>query len=200
MTTSNTPAVPAVSGIIKFHGLNLWVVEHHGIEYVNAKPLSDLVGLDWRRTKRTIIEPENAVLYGTTLLIHPVFAAESGSGATPSEGLYMRLDRARMYLARISTRNMKAKGNVEAAEALLKLQIEWAGVLHSYETTGVAIKNNRLDGRRKEEQNLAALFKTRKDANSVQEKQSVTSMIADKLAELGYPLQDADEEQMDLGV
>lgn len=185
-STTKNEAIPTprVVNIINFHGLTLWVVEAEGVEYVYAKPLSDLAGLDWRRSKRTITEEEYVTLYGTKMLKHPVFVAEGGSGATPSDGLYIRLDRARMYLARINTRNMKAKGNVEAAEALLQLQIEWAEALHQYETNGVAYKREKKDGQAR----LMGLIKARQATTNKGERKVITSMIADTCQELGYPV------------
>lgn len=183
-----------VVNLINFHGLTLWVVEAEGVEYVYAKPLSDLAGLDWRRSKRTISEDEHATLYGTRTLQHPVLVAEGGSGATPSEGLYIRLDRARMYLARINTRNMKAKGNVEAAEALLQLQIEWAEALHRYETDGVAYKKAE-----KEERNqLISLLKARQQPPTQGERKAITRMIRDTCRELGYPVEPDPQGELDV--
>ncbi len=168
---------PKVVNFIDFHGINLCVVEHNDIEYVYAKPLSDLAGLDWRRTKRTIIEEENAFLYGVITLNHPLFVAEGGSRATPSQGIYMRIDRARMYLARINTRHMKAKGNTDAAEKLLLLQVEWADVLHAYETKGVVIKDSKREGLRKDFQIISSLARCRKDLVSEKEKAALTRLI-----------------------
>lgn len=190
----NTEPATRVVNLINFHGLTLWVVEAEGVEYVYAKPLSDLAGLDWRRSKRTISEEENATLYGTRTLNHPVFVAEGGASATPSEGLYIRLDRARMYLARINTRHMKAQGNVEAAEALLQLQIEWAEALHRYETDGVAYKKAE-----KEERNqLISLLKARQQQPTQGERQAITRMIRDSFSDLGYPVEKDPQGELEL--
>jgi len=196
--TENTTPTPQVVGIINFHGLTLWVVDHEGTEYVYAKPLADLARVDWRSAKKTIQEGDNAILYSTKWLKPPIFVAEGGTSTPTQEVLCIRLDRARMYLARINTKMMRGKGADDAAEELLKLQIEWAEALHSYETTGLAIKNNHLDVRRKEELTLAALFKTRKLTVNEQERESVTHMIRAKLKELGYPIKDAEQPQPEL--
>ena len=128
---------------INFHGLNLLVARHQGIDYVEAKPLCDLAGVDWRGARRALQEGDNAVLYGVQRLIPPQIAGLGGL-KTPEEGvLYMRLDRARMYLARISTDRMRANGNAEGAEKVLALQTEWAEALHAYETQGIAVKSTR---------------------------------------------------------
>ena len=51
-----------------------------------------------------------------------------------------------MFLARISTANMRSKGNEDGAAAVLALQIEWAEALHAYETHGMAIKKGHREG------------------------------------------------------
>ena len=128
---------------INFHGLNLLVARHQGVDYVEAKPLSDLSGVDWRGARRALQEGDNARLYGVQRLIPPQIAGLGGL-KSPEEGvLYLRLDRARMYLARISTDRMRANGNAEGAEKVLALQTEWAEALHAYETQGIAVKSTR---------------------------------------------------------
>lgn len=196
----NHPSTPQVVGIINFHGTTLWVVEQAGVEFVYAKCLSDLAGIDWRRAKKTIQDGDNAILYGTTWLEHPNFASQGGPRSPRVDGIYIRLDRARMYLARIQTSQVRAQGNVDAAEALLALQIEWAKVLHEYETNGFSRKDARLDSRRQEERNLAVLVKTRREVAAGEERAAITCMIRDKLTELGYPPEQAEEAQGDLGL
>ena len=128
---------------INFHGLNLLVARHQGIDYIEAKPICDLAGVNWKTASRTLQEGDNAVLYGSQRLIPPQIAGLGGL-KTPEEGvLYLRLDRARMYLARISTDRMRANGNAEGAEKVLALQTEWAEALHAYETQGIAVKSTR---------------------------------------------------------
>jgi hypothetical protein len=177
---SNTQPV----NLIRFHGLTLLVVEHEGVEYVPLKPLSDLAGIDWRTIKKSMEQPDNAKLYAAKWLKPPVFAAQGGDIPPTPDTLYIRLDRARLYLARISTARMKAHGNVDAAEMLLALQIEWAEVLHQYETRGVAIKQANKEARAE----LIALLKARGMPPSVQERQALTRLIHEGLAALGQPV------------
>lgn len=195
----HTKPTPQVVGIINFHGLTLWVVDHEGAEYIPARALVNLAGIDWKTARKGLFSGDGPKLFGTIELINPVFNDDPGAYA-PKKQAYIRLDRGRMYLARVNTNRMRVNDNEDAADRLLALQIEWAEALHSYETTGVAIKNTRLDTRRKEEQNLAALIKTRTATANAQEKAALTAMIRDKLTELGYPPEDAEESQMSLGV
>lgn len=175
-----------VKTLIDFHGVNLWVIEHDSIEYVPMKPLSDMAGVDWRTTKRTAIHEENAILYGSKLLSPPIFACQGGASPTPSgasdQVLCIRLDRAAMYLARINVRQMKSQGNVEAAERLLGLQVEWAQALHQYETHGVAMKRNKNDSRIQ----FVALMRARNLAQGVPERKAITELIHNLMNEMGY--------------
>lgn len=169
---------------IRFHGLTLLVVENGGIEYTEAKPLTDLCGIHWKSAKVTLKSGDNAVLYGTTALFPPKIDGV-GSASTPqNEALYIRLDRSRIFLARVSTSQMRAQGNVVAAETLLALQIEWAEALHSYETNGIAVKK----GRREDLGDLGLLYKLRGMAKTPEERAALARQIADHHKEMGYPL------------
>ena len=64
---------------INFHGLTMLVVEHQGIDYIEAKPLCDLSGIDWRGARRALQEGDNAVLYGVQRLIPPQIAGVGGA-------------------------------------------------------------------------------------------------------------------------
>ena len=169
---------------IHFHGLTLLVIEHGGVEYVSLKPLSDLAGIDWRNTKKSMESAENITLMGAKWIKSPVFAGQGGDITPTPDTLYIQLDRARMYLARINTARMRAHGNTDGAETLLNLQVEWATALHAYETTGVAIKKGHREGLA----TLMGLIKARVGAASAAERTALTSLIANTLAELGQPL------------
>lgn len=187
---------PKVIDIINFHGIVLWVIASEGISYVAAKPLSDLAKVDWRSAKSTFQQEENVVLYGSKWLNHPDFAGQGGTSTpTPAEtGLYIRLDRARMYFARINTRHMKAKGAVEAAEQLLALQIEWAEAIHQYETTGAVVKRQRRDDRSQ----LVGLLKARSLVTDGAERKAITTLIHEALADAGCEVVVAKSAQGDL--
>jgi len=188
-------------GIINFHGVTLWVVECSGIEYVQAKPLVDLAQVDWRSAKKTLQEDHNLVLYGTKWLYNPVWSADSGTRTHLKESLYVRLDRSRLYMARINTRIMSSKGKVKEAERLLNLQIEWAQVLHDYETTGVATKDKKQADRREKEKSLLALMSGRKFATNQNERSALDQLIAERIDDLGIkPDELADDPQHDLGL
>lgn len=224
MTKADNTTRPV--NFIRFHGLTLLVVENGGVEYIKAKALTDLIGLDWRTARRTLTGKDNTHLYGTRELDAPELDGLGGlkptrtpvstpsepalettgcpetGGSTPSNeaaggditprngALYVRLDRSRMFVARISTDRMRANGNDEAADFVLKLQIEWAEALHQYETNGVAIKKGHKDTQAE----LATLYKLRVLAETPAERQSLSALIAEAFAALGHPL-DADSQQ-----
>lgn len=168
---------------IHFHGLTLLVVEHAGVEYIDPKPLCELAGMQWKGARRTLSSAENTKLYGTTELSRPEIAG-LGTTSCPESAIHIRLDRARMFLARINTAHMKAKGNVDAADALLTLQIEWAEALHAYETTGVAVKKGHREGL----STLMGLIKVRTATTSPAERVALTALIANTFDDLGQPL------------
>lgn len=180
--------------LITFHGLTLMVVEHNGIEYIEAKPLTDLAGIDWRGARRTLQEGDSAVLYGATRLDPPSIAGLGGLKSPPEGVLYLRLDRSRMYLARISTDRMRANGNIDAADQVLALQIEWAGVLHRYETQGVAFKSGRNTALR----DLMTLAKTRDGMSDPRERIAFTHLLHEEMRAIGLPLDSFDPPQTQL--
>lgn len=217
--SKNEPAVLATSqpvGFIRFHSLTLLVVEADAIQYVPVKPIIDLLGLDWRNQRTVIQAGDNAVLYGTRRLISPVFNAVSGGLKTPpapsgdlaEDGLdtenlsqigdrhtdlCIRLDRAHMFLARVNTSRVRSNGNVDAANYLLDLQVEWAEALHSYQLHGVAVK----EGSMAERKSLGDLMKNRVLAGP-REKPAFDRMIAASLNDLGYPIEEDAQQQLPL--
>lgn len=167
MTTDIQKKVKAdLSEIVKFHGLVLFIYETGNQTYIPIKPIVDLIGTDWRTARKSIISGDNMDLYGTTTLLVPkvdnsggLMLTKTGSGHSQQEEikteetqntelnelLCIRFDRVHMYLARVNTSRLRVNGNVKAADYLLKLQHEWADVLHNYETHGIAINKSKLE-------------------------------------------------------
>lgn len=90
-----------------------------------------------------------------------------------------------MFLARVNTSRMKSHGNIQAAEALLKLQLEWAEVLHQYETKGHASKD-KSEG---QEKRLIQLIRTLNQTKDTQIKAMLRQRIQTISLELGHPIQ-----------
>ena len=63
---------------------------------MSLKPLSDLAGIDWRNTKKSMESAENITLMGAKWLKSPVFAGQGGDITPTPDTLYIQLDRARM--------------------------------------------------------------------------------------------------------
>jgi len=179
---------------INFHGITLLVVQHGGIDYVEAKPLCDLTGTDWRGARRALQEGDNATLYGVKRLIPPQIAGARGLKSPFDEVLYLRLDRSRMYLARISTDRMRANGNETGADQVLALQVEWADVLHRYETHGIAAKAGRNNAVR----DLYQIVKTRALMIDARERKAITHLLHQELREAGLPIDTFDDAQQEL--
>lgn len=186
------PTAQAV-GLIRFHGLTLLVIEHEGVEYVPAKPFAELAGVDWKSAKRALSSGDSAVLYGTRAFLPPEIRG-AGGASTPRPRLYIRLDRARMYLARINTNQMRVQGNAAGADHLLALQIEWAEVLHRYETHGIAAKAGRAGALRE----LHQLARTRMLVTDPRERRALTALLHAELRALGLPVDSVDDPQGEL--
>ena len=179
---------------IHFHGLQLLVVEHAGIDYIPARPRTELAGMQWKGAQRSLFDGDNAILYGTARLIPPIFAGHGTTGCPEAGVTYIRLDRSRMFLARISTNNMRAKGNTLAADQLLTLQTEWAGVLHRYKTLGVAVKS----GRSNTLLDLHQFARTRNLLTHPGERRAFTLLLRRELLDMGLPADLFDEPQGEL--
>ena len=93
--------------------------------------------------------------------------------------LCIRLDRVHMFLARVNTSILRAKGKEDAANWLLTMQKEWASALYAYETHGIAIKGG-------QHKSLKDLFAMRKHA-SAEEKARLTYLITLALDAMGCP-------------
>lgn len=190
---NNSDTSVKVVSLIDFHGLTLWVIEHQGINYVQVKPLADLAGVAWRKAKTVVFNEDNAILYGTKNLQTPLFAVEGDLKVTRKQAIYIRLDRSRMYLARIDTGRMRSNGKDDAATKLLQLQIEWAEALDSYESNGVAYKK----ARHETEKSLKEFYNILKIAPKSHHK-SIKQNIEQKWSELGLPVTGREEEQGEL--
>lgn len=176
---------------IHFHGLNLLAVEHQGVAYIPAKPLCDLANMDWKRANDTIQSSDNAILYGAKRLKPPQIDGLRGHKPPKESVLYIRLDRSRMFLARVSTERMRANGNHLGADQILELQLEWAEALHRYETEGMAFKTSRISSLK----DLNALIRSRSVVNDPSEHAALTGLIRQQLIALGIPAESLESPQ-----
>jgi hypothetical protein len=144
----------------------LFVYSTGDLQYIPIRPIIDLIGTDWRTARKSLINGDNADLFGTTSLL--VAKIDNSGGGTLEIGgistrldnqsdanniqkddlieiLCIRLDRVHMYLARVNTSKLRVHGNIKSANYLLNLQHEWADALHDYETHGIAVNKSVFD-------------------------------------------------------
>jgi len=208
MTTEHTETTTPARSVrsIRFHGLELALLNAEDVDYIPAKPLCDLAGVNWRTARRTLESGDNARLFGTKRLAPPLIeglnghlGAKMGEGpgykASPLESvLCLRMDCSRGYLFKISTDRMRAKGNHDGADQLHALQKEWAKVLHDYETHGIAVK----PGRKNALDELLKMTKLRNQLSDPQKRRYVDQLIHEGLHALGQPADTLDEPQLPL--
>lgn len=183
-----------LSRIVSFHGMNLFVYAVNGDEYVPAKSIVDVIGIDWRNTKRNLDQDDNQKLYGV-MRVNALKIDNLGGLKTPqtplkvgsnesleqkindnsqfNDLLCIRLERVQMFLARTNTSRIRANGNTSGADYLLKLQHEWADALHDYETHGIAVNKTVFDNTKQ----LKALVDIYSKLNDKQQKQVVAKQI-----------------------
>ena len=78
--------IATLSHFVGFHNTHLMVYQYQGVAYVPLKAIVDLIGTDWRQAKRSAIDGDNQILYGTTRLLTP-FLDNTGGLITPEATL-----------------------------------------------------------------------------------------------------------------
>lgn len=111
----------------------------------------------------------------------PSAGGESAEKSSEIGALHILFERVQIFLARANTSRIRANGSEFAANYLLTLQIEWAQVLHKYESGDVVSKKGRKD----DADLIANLMKTRALAKSW-EVAAFDAMVRDVVAEMGY--------------
>jgi len=180
-------------GFLHFHGRDLLIVRHESIEYTEAKPLSDTCDLFWKATKRTLSTDENVRFYGSCTFKGPEIG-DFGTTSGPKTSLYLRLDRVHMFITRINTAHIRAKGKHATADVILALQHEWADALYAYETHGIAVKGGQRNALRELAQTARAIEQVR-DSHT---RQMLSAALHDELTALGLPADTLDDTQLPL--
>lgn len=212
MSQNNQPLLANPIKMINFHGIILFIYSTGNKTYVPVRPIVDLIGNDWRTVRKTITTGDNQDLYGTITLsvpktdnfgglmlpenaintpVHPDYLMENSPKSELIEVLCIRFDRVHLYLARVNTTRLRVNGNIDSADYLLKLQHEWADVLHNYETHGIAINKSKLEHTKY----IKSLYDLYRVAEPHQQK-CISKQIDDALG-IQTPLSD-DERQGDL--
>lgn len=184
------------------------------VNYVSARGTTDVFGLDWRTQKRQLLESDSVILYGVIDISAPEFAGFSeqrltigskngaenadilsqGSGyrADRDDSIFIRMDRAMMFIARVSTSQMRANGNHEGAEIVLAKQIEFSQALHDYETIGIAINSNHFGAdemRRKQRLTVAKLIQIKTTTSDLADRRVLSQLIGNAASEIGATYQ-----------
>ncbi len=197
-TLEQSYPVAELSDFIKFHGSIIFTYQVGDTRYIPIKPISDTIGIDWRNIKRNLNDTDNQHLYGVLRISAPIIdnlgghmtpQTELNNGVQDSSEqksseksvftniLCIRFDRVQMFLARVNTSRVRSNGNVETADFLLKLQVEWAEVLHQYEHHGIAIKKSQYENTR----HLKSLVDIYKKLDTPEERSLVLQQIKQAL-------------------
>jgi len=172
---------PQPIGFIRFRSLTLLAVSHNGQQYVPARPICELIGIDWKTQKNVLEDDYGQEMYGTCWLVSPKINGILELKLPKS--CHIRLDRVAFFIARINPKRVQANGNLEAAQWLMALHHEWAEVLHRYETHGIAVKA----GRNTALEELLRMTKLRNQLNDPKDRRYVDQLIHEGLHTLGQP-------------
>lgn len=177
MKNETNEDIKEIKDLFRFHGLILPVVEHNGQDFIPIKALSDLVGLNWRTTKRRLQNPTKQEFHCFSRL--KIANLDGLEGLKTSENYCITLESVQYFLVQINLDRLESNDKPDVAEYLKKLHKEWMSALHDYETKGVAFKNNH-------HANVKELLIMRKNAVGT-EKQRLTFLIEQQLDEMGCP-------------
>jgi hypothetical protein len=115
--------------------------------------------------------------------------ADFCSDDAQKDTVFIHLRRVYMFLARISVANIKAKGNMSAAEYMLGLQEEWADALHDYETDGIAVKASHIKFESSKVRDFLAVCKEKRSTDDAGDRKVLHSLMKDLAEKIGYPYQ-----------
>lgn len=180
-------------------GREIRTIEVNGTHYVSARGVTSVFDLNWRKQKQRLLVKDSVILYGVIDISAPEYAdiVTLGSGylsrSDMDDTLFMRMDRAMMYIARVSTAQMRVNGkNESGADAILSKQIEFAQALHDYETFGIAINKNhwgQSEVLRKQRLAVVALINAKNKASDKADRQLLETMIRTAADECNAPYQ-----------
>lgn len=147
-----------ITFVIEYAGLDLRVTRNAaGDPVVALKPITHLFGLQWERQRKKLAgSPYYTRFYGVCT-VHMYGAGSQKNGfdgtCTPDMGgadgqkreqTCILLSRVAAYLMGISPDQVRAHGNINAADFLEARIEEWANALHDYEELGMAVNLNHV--------------------------------------------------------
>lgn len=195
-------------------GKEIRTIEIDGVAYVSARGTTDVFSLNWAKQKRQLEDKDSIILYGVIDISALEFAdyrdprvtitgknrgenaditsISSGYRADRDDSIFLRMDRAMMFIAQVSVANMRANGNHEGADAILAKRIEFAQALHDYETIGIAINRNHFGQEQMQLKKHDTVLKAVRLLNATAtkpERRVVQSMIAKLSPDVGLSYQ-----------
>lgn len=180
--TNKTELIAHPYEVASINGCQFLIMQHEGTHYISARDLVDYAEMNWKRARNTLTNGDNVIRFGSKWLY---VTKLEGKTALPSatKHLFLRVDRAYLFMARINTDIMRSAGKEEQADYLLNKQIEWARALVDYETgnKGAGAVDRRT---------LVSLIKTASTIKNPARRQAIEQMIDDDLQKLGYLVQD----------
>ncbi|EPU2896303.1 hypothetical protein ACV0UQ_002788 [Vibrio vulnificus] len=194
-----------LDGLFEFMGVKHPVFASEDGKFILAKNLCEQIGIQWHRQRSKLQSDESIGLFGTCIFTNGTprcsETAESEGGnadldaknrhiISPKEGLYIKLSRTQMYLARLSTTQVLNQGNKSAAEFIYSMQIEWAEALYSYEFNGIAVKQSLQKQEKERVDLLTKLQKLKKDSQDPKIRAIADYHLDQILNELGLPVEE----------
>lgn len=128
-TNTEAHETASLCGLVNFRGVTIFIYQHDGQKYIPIKIIADILGVDWRSTRKKLRTGDNKILYGAKTLATDKVTNSGTSKISNTEVFCVRLDRVELYLARINTSRVRVNHNYSAADYLLNLQEEWAGAM-----------------------------------------------------------------------
>jgi len=112
------------------YGLDLRMVKHGGVDYVDPRPLCELAGVSWNVFSCELMADDAFLLYETKMLAGQNIPFDERPKGSDKPSPFIRVDRLHVLLIRIDTSKMRWRGKVVQADELLLDQIDWAQELH----------------------------------------------------------------------
>lgn len=161
---------PLPTNVFFAEGLEAVLAENEAVAPAESGQTGGVLPLE--RGKNAAIQEENFTL-------KRVKTAAQEAGKKGDGEVYINIHRVYLYIARVSTSNVRAKSDDETVDRILLLQQEWGKALHDYEQYGIAVKGG-------QHMSLKELFAMRKCATT-EEKARLTYLITLALYAMGCP-------------
>jgi hypothetical protein len=168
----------------EFSGALLPVVQDDdGNDLVPLKPVSDLIGLHW--------ETQRLKVQGGFLKRRLGTCTTDIRGADQQrEMVCIRLDKVIAFLSAINPDQVRAHGNIPAADFLEAKIQEWDAVLDCYERgVGTLIGSKKKVGKPASVRDFLSILKAKKAATTESERQVLDKMARTIADDLGAPFQ-----------